>query len=150
MRNSVYDSVKAKASVDPQSLTGVTAATGASVDTAGFTDAMLHVYGAAASGTPTTAVVTGKLQESADGSTNWTDALDNTSAVISVSLNCQAGAADGVARIEGLGLNRKRYLRVVTTPAFTGGSTPAIVALGEIILGGPAQALPTNTAASNT
>jgi hypothetical protein len=67
----------------------------------------------------------------------------NTSTTLSFS-------AEGNARIEGLGLNRKRYLRAVVTPTFTGGSSPASAVVAEIVLGGPAQQLPTDTAVSNT
>jgi hypothetical protein len=57
---------------------------------------------------------------------------------------------DGAARIEGLGLNRKRYLRAVVTPTYTGGTTPACAVIAEIVQGGPPQQLPTNTNVSNT
>ena len=89
------------------------------------------------------------LQEAPDNST-WTNALDNTGTVIGFTLNCLSAAAENLARIEGLLLNRKQYLRAVITPAFTGGSSPAILGFAEIVLGGPATQLPTDTAASNT
>jgi hypothetical protein len=151
MRGSIYDSIKAAVSVAPQSLSGSTAVDGTpAVDTQGYTDAELHAYGAVASGTPSAAALAVTLQESADGSTNWANALDNTGVVIGFTLNCLSTAADNVARIEGLGLNRKRYLRAVITPAFTGGTTPAILGFAEIVLGGPAQQLPVTTQVSNT
>jgi hypothetical protein len=151
MRHNPYDDVKVigGTSVAPQSFTGSTPATGSKVDTIGADNAAVYGYGAAASGTPTTGTVTVKIQESADGSTSWSDALDNTSTVISFVLDCHAAAADNVARIEGLNLNRKRYLRAVVTPAFTGGSSPAIIAFAQIILGN-ASPLPVDTSVSNT
>jgi hypothetical protein len=60
-------------------------------------------------------------------------------------------SVEGEARIEGLGgLNRKQYLRAVITPSFTGGSSPAILGFAEIVMGGPATQLPTDTNVSNT
>jgi hypothetical protein len=149
MRFNAYDDVKVVTSVKPQSLTGSTAATGASVDTLGFDNAKIHAYAVTTTSNPSVATATVKLQESADGSTNWGDALDNTGTVIGFTLNVQAADAAGAARIEGLNLNRKRYLRVVATPAFTGGTTPAIVANAEFVFG-DAQQLPITTAVSNT
>jgi hypothetical protein len=91
-----------------------------------------------------------KLQESADGSTNWGDALDNTGTVIGFTLaSLNSAAAIGAARVEGLNLNRKRYLRVVVTPTFTSGTSPACITYGELIFGN-AQQLPVTTATSNT
>ncbi len=43
------------------------------------------------------------------------------------------------ARIEGLDLNRKRYLRAVATPAFTGGTSPGDRCDAEIVFGGGTQ-----------
>jgi hypothetical protein len=59
-------------------------------------------------------------------------------------------STDGEARIEGLGLNRKRYLRAVVTPTYTGGTTPACAVIAEIVQGGPPYQLPVPLAVSNT
>jgi hypothetical protein len=59
-------------------------------------------------------------------------------------------SGDLEARIEGLNLNRKRYLRAVVTPTFTGGSSPAAPVIAEIVQGGPPQQLPVTTVVSNT
>jgi hypothetical protein len=151
MRFSAYDDVRNTTSVAPQSLTGSSAVNGASVDTLGYDNAKVHVYAAQASGTPTAASVAVTLQESLDGSTNWANALDNTGTVIGFTLSAlQTAAAFSAARIEGLNLNRKRFLRVVVTPAFTAGTSPAILAYGEIVFGGGAQQLPVASATSNT
>ena len=151
MRQSIYDNVKliGGVSLAPQSFSGSTAVNGSSVNVAGYTDAAIHAYGAAASGSPSAASLVVTLQEAPDNST-WTNALDNTGTVIGFTLNCLSAAAENLARIEGLLLNRKQYLRAVITPAFTGGSSPAILGFAEIVLGGPATQLPTDTAASNT
>lgn len=152
MRHNVYDNVKilGGASIDPQSdSTTAVAVNGSSVDTTGADNAVLYARCAAASGSPTTLTVAFKVQESADGSTNWTDALDNTGVAIGFTLNCKTAAAENLARIEGLNLNRKRYLRAVATPTIAGGSSPATVFFANIVLGNNQQ-LPTDSTASNT
>jgi hypothetical protein len=151
MRNNPYDDVKivGGASLPAQSFTGSTAVDGSKVDTSGADNAVIYANGAEASGSPSAAALVVTLQESADGSTNWSNALDNTSTVIGFTLNCESAAAENVARIEGLNLNRKRYLRAVITPAFTGGTSPAILGFAQIILGNSGQ-LPVDTTVSNT
>ena len=59
-------------------------------------------------------------------------------------------STEGIARIEGLGVNRKRFLRAVVTPTFTGGSSPAAAVVAEIVQGGPALQLPVTSTVSNT
>lgn len=59
-------------------------------------------------------------------------------------------STEGIARIEGLGLNRKRFLRAVVTPTFTAGSSPASAVVAEIVQGGPPQQLPVSAPVSNT
>ncbi len=150
MKFNVYDNTKlvGGTSAAPQSLTAGTL-NGSKVDTMGYDNAAVYGYGAQASGSPSAASLQVKVQESADGSTNWSDALDNTGVVIGFTLNCQAAAAENLARIEGLGLNRKRYLRAVIIASFTGGSSPAIVGFGQIVMGNAGQR-PTDTNVSNT
>jgi hypothetical protein len=150
MRFNVYDNVKILKGVSlaPQDFSGSTAVDGSSVDTVGGDNAAIHAYGAAASGAPTAAALVVTLQEAPDNAT-WTNALDNTGTVIGFTLNCESAPAENVARIEGLGLNRKRYLRAVITPAFTGGTSPAILGYASIIIGN-AQERPVDSAVSNT
>lgn len=145
---SIYDNVLAVISLLAQSLSGSSPVNGASVDTKGYNTAMLRARAEAPSGTPTTAQVTFALQESSDNST-WSAANDNTGNPIQGVATVTSGAAEATLRVEGLGLNRKRYLRAVATPAFTGGSSPATVAFAEILLGRGFNK-PSNTAVSNT
>ncbi len=152
MRKNVFDDVKilSGCSLDPQSNnTSGVAVNGNKVDTQGGDNAALYVRGAAATGSPATFTLACKLQESADGSTNWSDALDNTGTAIGFTLDVHAAAAENVARIEGLNLNRKRYLRAVVTPTITGGSSPATVFVASIIIGN-ASPLAVDTNTSNT
>jgi hypothetical protein len=155
MRFNAYDDIRNTTSIIPQSLTGSSAVNGVSVDTQGYDNAKLHVYAAQASGTPTAASVVVTLQESTDGTGSgagaWANALDNTGTVIGFTLSAlQTAAAVNAARVEGLNLNRKRFLRVVVTPSFTAGTSPAILAYGELLFGANAQQLPVTSAVSNT
>ena len=131
MRFNPYDDTKivGGTSLPAQSFTGSTAVDGSKVDTQGADNAFLYANGAEASGSPSAATLVVTLQESADGSTNWSNALDNTNTDI--------------------GFTLKRYLRAVVTPAFTGGSSPAILGFAQIILGNNQQ-VPVDYATSNT
>jgi len=150
MRQNIYDDVKVLKgmSVAPASTVAGTT-NGSKVDTLGADNAAVYAYGGLSSSNPSAATLAVTVQESADGSTNWSNALDNTGTVIGFTLNCQAALAENSARIEGLNLNRKRYLRAVVIAAFTGGTTPAIVGFAQIILGNNSP-LPVNTTVSNT
>lgn len=157
MRFNPYDDVLENpvvaSSVAIQSLTGSSAVNQDSIDTATAfiaESAMVHVRAEIASGSPTAATVAWKLQESSDNST-FTDATDNSGTVIGATLNVKTVAVDSYARVEGIGLQRKRYLRLVYTPAFTSGTSPAILVFGQVI-GAPAsgQHLPVRTTVSNT
>jgi hypothetical protein len=116
----------------------------------GGDNAKIHCYAVTTTSNPSVATLAVKVQESADGSTSWTDALDNTGVAIGFTLDVHAADGFNAARIEGLGLNRKRYLRAVATPSFTGGTTPAIVANAEIVFGADSSPLPVTASVSNT
>jgi hypothetical protein len=168
MRFNPYDDVIVQPStvsaVAIQSLTGSSAVNGDGYDTSvGIESLMARIRAEIASGSPSAATVAWKLQESNDnGSTDsYADAKDNTGTVIGATLNVHTLAQDGYARIEGIMLNnqassgaqggRKRWLRIVLTPAFTSGTSPAILAFAEFI-GSPGNGmqLPVRTAVSNT
>lgn len=148
--DTVYDNIAVIGgiSVAPQSISGSSAVDGTDVNTTGYASAELYAYGAEASGSPSAATLAVKLQESSDNST-WTDAEDNTGTVIGFTLNVHTGAAENAARIEGLNLNRKQYLRAVVTPSFTSGTSPASLAFAQIVLGAAAQK-PVDSNVSNT
>ncbi len=168
MRQNPYDDTLHQSittsSVAIQSFTGSSAVDSDSVDTAQVFIAeslMVHVRAEIASGSPSAATLAWALQESSDNST-WVAANDNTGTAIGATLNVHTTAQDSYARIEGINLQntslsaapyggRRRYLRVVFTPAFTSGSSPAILAYAEFIgAPGSGQSLPVRTAVSNT
>jgi hypothetical protein len=101
----------------------------AAVDRLGFDSCVLAAQTGAASGTPTTLSVAAKIQESADGATGWADIADAAIEPLTVE--------NGIARVNVRLPAAKRYLRVVETVAFTGGSTPTIGASSTIVLCGP-------------
>jgi len=173
MRFNPYDEVAVQAvtasSIAVQSLTGSSAVNQDGVDTAqgallgGVESLMVHIRAEIASGSPSTATVAWALQESNDnGSTDaWAAAVDNSGTAIGATLNVHTVAVDSYARVEGIMLSnqnaaapkggRKRWLRIVYTPTFTGGSSPAILVSGEFI-GAPGNGmqLPIRSATSNT
>lgn len=139
MRLNPYDLVLVQpvvaSSVAIQSIAGSSAVNQDSVDTGQTFDVdsvMVHVRTEIASGSPSAATIAWKLQESSDNST-FADATDNTGTVIGVTLNTKTVAQDSYARVEGIMLNRKRYLRLVYTPAYTSGTSPATLVYGELV-----------------
>jgi hypothetical protein len=215
MRFNVYDhlGVVGFASIQPQD--SITANTGVAVDgnpvdTKGSDNGALYACIAVPNASTTAFSLAVVLQESADGVTSWSNALDNTSTAIGFTLtspftitgtpvsgkyvmtmnsvtglyvgqavsgvdipantvitainglvitmsNAATGSPgseailfsqEGLARIEGLNLNRKRFLRAVVTPTQTGAG--GVVALVANLLLGNAQELSVNTAVSNT
>lgn len=88
----------------------------------------------AAAGAPTTISVTAKLQESADGSTGWTDVTDRDR----IEASSLVVTAENTLTLLGFrcpGL--KRYIRPVLVVAFTGGTSPTIFCNVSVLLGYP-------------
>jgi hypothetical protein len=132
----------------PLSLTANTASGSATLSNFS-TNTGLYV-GQAVSGTgiPSGTVIIALNVAASAANTTATMSANATSSNTSETLTL---AAEGEARIEGLNLNRKQFLRAVITPSFTGGSSPAILGFAEIVQGGPPQQLPVqNLAVSNT
>ena len=144
-----YDNIFQGTSVASSTLTGSTPVTGAAVDTELLDNGMIHVRAEQTTSNPSVATATVTVTECATSGGTYTAANDNTGNPISLALDVHAAAADGFIRLEGLGLNRKRFIKIVVTPAFTGGTSPAIVVYGEI-LASPRSARPIRTTVSNT
>lgn len=124
---SVYDAVKVLAAVRP--VAADAAATAIAIDTLGYNSAVFVVSNGAATGTPTSYTVDGKVQECDTSGGSYTDV---TGATIT-----QITADNKVAtiRVEGLGTGRKRFLKLIITPAMTGGTTPKALVSGTALLG---------------
>jgi hypothetical protein len=127
---SVYDAIKAAVTLRPQAATSNV--NGVAVDTLGYNSAAVVLEVGAVSGTSPTLDV--KVQESADGSTGWTDVPDAVFTQVTAANNSQ------ILRVEGLGTSRKRYLRAVAT---VGGTSPSFN-LAVVVLLGRAYREPVN------
>ncbi len=89
---------------------------------------MLHHACGAASGSPTAQTVATKLQDSADGSTGWAD--------VSGAAATDLTADDTEDEVDIDLSGAKRYVRVVATISFTGGTTPSIPVAATLVLAG--------------
>lgn len=124
---SVYDAIKAVIGIAPIAQ-GASAATSAAIDTLGYNSALVEVVTGAATGTPDSYTIPCKVQECATSGGSYTDVTGATATL----------AADGKhaqIRVEGLGTSRQRYLKVVMTPAITGGSSPKVLIAASVLLG---------------
>jgi len=127
---SVYDGVKALAAVRPVAL-AAGSATSIVIDTLGYNSAMFVVENGAATGTPDSYTVAGKVQES--DNSNGSSASDISGAAITT---ITADNKSAQIRVEGLGQgSRKRYLVLVITAAFVNGTSPKALVSGIALLG---------------
>jgi len=121
-------------SVEPQSSAAATI-NGTGIDRQAHSMAgccVLHQAAGAVGGTPTTTSVVTKLQDSPDNSTfsdykpDWVNVATNaalTAANTENSLSVDLTAAN-------------RYIRAVTTVAFTGGTSPTALVAADVVLSG--------------
>jgi hypothetical protein len=93
-----------------------------------YASGQLVVATGAATGSPTGISVAGKIQDSPDGSTNWNDV---PGAAITPIVAASSQATANII-LEGCAA----FVRVVITPTFTGGSSPAIPVVGCLVIGG--------------
>ena len=94
---------------------------------------VLHTVVGALSGAPTTTSVVSKLQHSPDGST-WTDYIQPGETSVASTAAVTAANTEASKAIELS--SAYRYIRSVTTPTFTGGTSPAALLAADIVLGG--------------
>lgn len=129
--------LKAVPGAVPVSLTSV-AVNGAAAQLEGigysYKSAVIVLSLGAATGSPTGISVVAKVQQSADGSTSWTDFTDLYS----------HGAVTGIAASTLYTANvvlqgAQQFVRVVTTPTLTGGSSPTVLGSSFLILGGSSE-----------
>jgi len=103
------------------------AVNGPAIDRMGYGSATITVVTGAETGTPSARSSTCKLQDSADGSTGWADIAGASVAV---------AAVDSVGEVDVNLAGAKRYVRVVNTTAFTGGTSPTLLSSATLVLGG--------------
>lgn len=93
---------------------------------------VVHQVAGALTGAPTTTSVITKLQDSADNSTFADYKPDGVNVATNTALT--AASTENSLSVD-LTLAR-RYIRAVTTIAFTGGSTPSVLVAADIVLSG--------------
>lgn len=150
---SVYDNLSVLGFAAAFNTASALICTGATVDTKGYNSAALRVFLSTTGSSLSTAQgssLTAVLQESSDGST-WTTATDNTGASIGGTSVATTTAVLASYRIEGLNLNRKRYLRVVTTAnQYSAGVVAAAFTSCAVLELGRSYQKPVTTTTSNT
>lgn len=126
--NDLRTNISVKHSIDPgTNQSGDGTVNGDAVDCQGISnDSVVHAVcdDAQASGTPTSFTIDWKIQESDDGSTGWADCVQNRATQVTADQTPQIIQAR----------RSKRYVRLVATVAFVGGSSPAIDLGGDILL----------------
>lgn len=124
---SLRDSVLSSRALDPVSAS--TAQTGIVIDTFGYNTAMFTVQNGAATGTPSSYTVDAKIQECDTSGGTYVDVSGATITQIT------ADSKSATVAVEGLGSSRKRYLKIVVTPALTGGTSPKALVASSVQLG---------------
>jgi len=124
---SLRDSVLSSRALDPVSASS--AQTGIVIDTFGFNTAMFTVQNGAATGSPSSYTVDAKIQECDTSGGSYVDVSGATITQIT------ADSKAATVAVEGLGTSCKRYLKIVVTPALTGGSTPKALVAASVQLG---------------
>lgn len=142
MPTRIYEDVLVKSSILPGAVTAAT--NGASVDTAGYGEAVVVVSNGAATGSPSSYTFNAKVQESATGAGSWTDVAG--AAIVQVIADNMTGE---IAIERAKSAASKRYIRVVATPALTGGSTPTLPISAIVLLGRPERGSVGNSGTAN-
>lgn len=121
-------------SVEPQS-SGAAAINGTSIDRQAHSMAgccVLHQAAGAVTGAPAATSVVTKLQHSPDNAT-WADYQPDD---VNTAQNAALTAANTENSLSVDLTAANRYIRAVTTVAFTGGTTPAVLVVADVVLSG--------------
>lgn len=94
---------------------------------------VLHTVVGAEAGSPTAISVVSKLQHSPDDST-WADYDPPGSSTVAESAALTAADTENGLAIDLSAADR--YIRAVTTPTLTGGTSPTVEVVADLILGG--------------
>ncbi|MCX6756334.1 MAG: hypothetical protein NTX85_03265 [Candidatus Nomurabacteria bacterium] len=124
---SVYDGVKSLIAIRPVNASAVQ--TSAAIDTQGYNSAMFVIENGAATGTPTSYTVDAKVQECDTSGGTYVDIP--SSAITQI----VADNKSAQIRVEALNTGRKRFFKLLITPALTGGTTPKALISGHALLG---------------
>ena len=124
---SVYDGVKAFLGIAPIAQAAAEKLSGA-IDTQGYNSALVEVQTGAATGTPDSYSVACKVTECATSGGSYSDVSGATATL-------DADGKHAQIRVEGLGTNRLRYLKISMTPAFVNGTSPKALIGATALLG---------------
>ncbi len=124
---SIFDAVKNIRAIDP--IAASTAQTSATIDTKGFNSGAVVVANGVATGSPSSYIVDAKVQhcDTSDGS--YTDIAGASITQIAADSNI------ATIRLSGFGTSLKRYIKIIVTPALTGGSSPKALIGATVQLG---------------
>jgi hypothetical protein len=100
---------------------------GPAIDRSNARDCVVMVSTGAVTGAPSTQTVAAKIQDSDDGSTGWNDLAGGAVPNITI--------ANGQAELDYGLLQAKKFIRVVSTVSFTGGTAPTIQVAAAVALG---------------
>lgn len=124
---SIFDAVKNIQTIDP--IAASTAQTSAAIDTKGFNSGAVVVVNGVATGSPSSYTVDAKVQHCDTSSGSYTD-------VAGVAITqIIADTKIATIRLSGFGTSLKRYIKIIVTPALTGGSSPKALIGATVQLG---------------
>lgn len=110
-------------------LSGTTAANGENIDLQAYGGGGVIAVGVgSASGSPTSYTVTFKMQTAPDNGSGAPGTYADATDPAGVALSAVISADKGVAQLRVDPTYQNRWVRVVATPAFTGGTSPSVPA----------------------
>lgn len=124
---SIFEAVKNIQAIDPIAVSA--AQTSAAIDTKGFNSGAVVIVNGVATGTPTSYTVDAKVQHCDTSGGSYTDV---TGAAIT---QITADSKIATIRLMGFGTSLKRFIKVVVTPALSGGSSPKALISAAVQLG---------------
>lgn len=122
-----------KGGVPASAIASATTVNGTGFDRTGFLSCVLAVNVGAVTGTPATATVAAKIQDSADNST-FADFVPNTGAASIAAQDVHTAGGFFAVNVNLLGA--RQYIRAAITTTLSGGSSPTIPAGAAIVCGG--------------
>jgi hypothetical protein len=132
MRKKLIEQAKLFTGTTPTAAVAAGDVNGIIIDRFGYLSAITNVGVGAASGTPTAQSITYKLQHGdASNGSDMADVASTNVLKASVALTADSSSSNASYDLTGL----KRYIRLVTTVAFTDGSTPKQLLHGSVVLG---------------
>ncbi len=133
--------VKTLVAFTPREMSGEAAMSGAVIDRKGFESAVFTITSGNYSSTPTAINVEAKVQQSADGVTSFADVTDLTDSLLPVIHTHVSGEVTTTReQTQELSIDLRpcsRYVKLVVTPDFTGGSSPTLFFGATVTLGDP-------------